>query len=148
MIIKTLNVNFIKTHKDAIVPKYAIEGAGCFDLYTIDNGIVRYTEPKIFDTGIAFEIPAGYVMLIFSRSGHGFDHGIRLANCVGVLDHGFSGSAKIKLTVDEPNKVLKVSSGDRIAQAMVLSYPMINFNEVSELAKSVRGLNGFGHTGK
>lgn len=38
--------------------------------------------------------------------------------------------------------------GDRIAQAIILPYPKIEFNEVEELSDSDRGANGHGSTGR
>jgi len=77
---------------------------------------VGHDYPVIFSTGIAFEIPAGWVMRIYSRSGHGFNSDTRLANFVGIIDSDYRGEVKVKLTNDSTNRLLAIGHGDRIAQ--------------------------------
>lgn len=138
-----------RLHPDAILPTYATEGSACFDLYAVNDGYLDDIGhvSEIFDTGLAFEIPFGYVMLVFSRSGHGFKNDVRLANSVAVIDSDFRGSVKIKLTAD-PNGMLTVKAGDRIAQAMLVECPRVRMVEVEELNETVRGTGGFGSTGR
>jgi len=135
-----------RLHPDAIMPTYGSDGAACFDLYAINAGTV--CEPIEFRTGLSFEIPAGYAMMIYSRSGHGFSFNVRLANCVGVIDSDYRGELIVKLTTDYGDYAfLKVSPGDRIAQAMLIPVPRLTLVEVDELSETVRGAGGFGSTG-
>ena len=132
---------------NATIPTYATDGSACFDIYSTDSSEVNNSQ--VFSTGIAFEIPKGYVMLVFSRSGHGFNKDVRLANCVGVIDSDYRGELKVKLTNDNPDKLLvplDVKTGDRIAQAMLLQYDKVEFEEVDDLTETARGVGGFGHT--
>lgn len=139
-----------KLHPAAILPKYATEGAACFDLHAVqpDDWAIYPSVPSTVRTGLAFEVPAGFVMLIFSRSGHGFKHDTRLANCVGVIDSDYRGEVMVRLTRDSSQaQPLAVKEGDRIAQAMVLPIPVVELVEVNELTDTERGVGGFGHTG-
>lgn len=140
-----------KLHPDAILPKYQTEGAACFDLHAIEGraSAIMAMSPQTFRTGLAFEIPAGYVMLIYSRSGHGFKNDTRLANCVGVIDSDYRGEVQVKLTRDigETDK-LSVKPGDRIAQALIVHAPPVQIIEVGSLSSSERGASGFGSTGQ
>jgi len=89
-------------------------------------------------------------MLIFSRSGHGFKNDARLANCVGVIDSDYRGEVAVKMTSDRQFSdahALVVRNGDRIAQAMIIPFPKIKFEEVDELGSTERGTGGFGSTG-
>ena len=136
---------------NATIPTYATDGSACFDIYS--TGTAEVNHSQVFSTGLAFEIPKGYVMLVFSRSGHGFNKDVRLANCVGVIDSDYRGELKVKLTNDNPNKMfaatrLDVKTGDRIAQAMLLQYDKVEFEEVDDLTDTTRGVGGFGHTGQ
>lgn len=138
---------------EAIIPQYATPGAACFDLHALlDNGQelegVYPGLPKIFRTGLSFEIPEGHVMLIYSRSGHGFKNDTRLSNCVGVIDADYRGEVKVKLTKDSLGGILNVQKGDRIAQAMVIPVDKVTFEEVDELGSTERGEGGFGSTGQ
>lgn len=137
-----------RLHPDAVIPKYATAGSACFDLHSLYDGYldgIGHTS-EIFDTGLAFEIPDGHVMLVFSRSGHAFKNDVRLANSVGVVDQDFRGSVKVKLAAD-PAALLKVNAGDRIAQAMLVPIPRVRVVEVDELTETARGKGGFGSTG-
>lgn len=131
----------------ARLPVYATEGAACLDLSSIDSMVVGAGAAHTFRTGLAVEVPVGHVMLVFSRSGHGFKHGVRLANCVGVIDSDYRGELMVRLANDGLLP-LKIEAGDRIAQAMILPVPGISQIEViDELSSTARGEGGFGSTG-
>ena len=130
---------------EAKMPTYATEGSACFDLYTTSKGFISTN--AVLNTGLSFEIPEGYVMLVFSRSGHGFKNDVRLANAVAVIDSDFRGEVMVKLTKDSVGVGMTVNKGDRIAQAMIVPYPKVNFLEVDELSVTIRGTGGFGSTG-
>ena len=147
-----MSIKVKKIHPKALLPKYATEGAACFDIFALVNTVegsvlVSSSIPAIIDTGLSFEIPEGYVMLVFSRSGHGFKNDVRLANCVGVIDSDYRGELKVKLTADSYS-VLEVNYGDRIAQGMLVPVGRVIFEEVSELSSTERGHGGFGSTGQ
>ncbi len=139
-----------KLHPEAIVPKYATPGSACFDLHAVDcaqQHPVYYGAGHTFRTGLAFGIPKDHVMLVFSRSGHGFKNGVRLSNCTGIIDQDFVNEVKVSLSVNNPNgDVLRVNPGDRIAQAMVIPVEQVQFLEVDELQATER-TGGMGSTG-
>lgn len=140
-------LKFKKLDADAITPTYATNGSGCFDLYSIEEAFVPRTDARTIKTGLAFEIPVGWVLAIFSRSGHGFKYGTRLGNCVGILDSDYRGECLINLRNDN-YITFHVKKGDRIAQAMLLPAPYVEFSEADELSETDRGAGGFGSTGK
>lgn len=135
-----------RTDPAAQLPTYATEGAAAFDLRAIDEGEVGAYGANTFRTGLAFEVPPGHVLLIFSRSGHGFKNDLRLANCVGVIDPDYRGEVSVKVTNDGLIR-FGFEPGDRIAQAMIVEIPKIAFVEVDELSQTARGAAGFGSTG-
>lgn len=151
-----MQVKVKKLHPDAIMPKYATDGSACFDLHALganwgDNakayGIeVFASRPVTFNTGLAFEVPPGHVLLVFSRSGHGFNNSVRLSNCVGVIDSDYRGELKVKLAADVSGSLM-VHNRDRIAQAMIIPIPSVELIEVEELTDTERGDGGFGSTG-
>lgn len=138
----------------ADLPVYASAGAACFDLQACfadkeDFAALFLGESLTVGCGWAFQIPEGHVMLVFSRSGHAFKHGVRLANSVAVIDSDFRGEVQIKLTreYDATGTLLIVHHGDRIAQAMLLPLPRVVLLEVGELGETARGEAGLGSTG-
>jgi dUTP pyrophosphatase len=143
----TLSCNIKLVHPEAKIPTYATDGAGCFDIYSAEEDIVKAGSSRIFDTGVQFEVPENYVMLVFSRSGHGFKHDIRLGNCTGIIDHDYRGNLMVKLRSDDTTS-LYIDVGDRIAQAMIIPFSKVHFTVVDELSETVRGSGGLGHTGK
>lgn len=130
----------------AKLPVYATKGAAAFDISASERSYLPAMGSVKLKTGLAFEIPEGYVMLVFSRSGHGFSKDIRLANCVGVIDSDYRGELGIKLTADDFDE-LRIEAGDRIAQGMVLPVEQVSFTLVEELSTTERGDGGFGSTG-
>lgn len=140
-----MNINIVLRNKDATTPVYGTDGAVCFDFFaTIDSWVARF-EPAIFPTGLEMEVPEGYGLFIFSRSGHGFNDNVRLGNCVGVIDSDYRGEIKIKLAAD--NAIPKLfKKGDRIAQGCLIQVPKVTFNVVEKLSDTVRGQGGFGST--
>jgi dUTP pyrophosphatase len=141
-----VNIKITLARAGARVPTYATDGSGCFDFYARAEGTVNSHDPRLFDTGVAVEIPEGHVMLIFSRSGHGFNHLTRLANCVGVIDSDYRGTIAAKL-VNDGGPPFTVKAGDRIAQGMIVPVPRVEFQVVSQLEETARGAGGFGSTG-
>lgn len=139
-----MKVKIKRLHPDAIKPQYSSEGAACFDLHCVEQGQVSH--PEVFGTGLAFEIPEGHAMLVFSRSGHGFKNNVRLSNCVGVIDHDYRGEVKVKLAKDSGG-VTHIAKGDRIAQAMIIPCQKVKLEWANDLSDTERGEAGFGSTG-
>ncbi len=143
-----LPVRFTKLTEDAITPTYATDGSAAFDLYAT-NSLPMYVgeaRPVVFQTGIAVEVPDDHVLLVFSRSGHGFKSGVRLVNCVGVIDPDYRGSIDVKLTADDGGGLM-VHAGDRIAQGLIVPACRVELTEVDSLLPTDRGQGGFGSTG-
>ncbi len=137
-----LNIKIKKLHKDAVIPTKAhATDAGC-DLYATschyDNGLI------IYGTGIAVEIPEGYVGLVFPRSSIANTH-LTLSNSVGVIDSGYRGEVMAKF---RKGGTRGYHVGERIAQLIILPYPEVVFEEAEELSESDRGTGGYGSSGK
>lgn len=99
-------------------------------------------------TGLRVAIPEGYAGFVQPRSGLALRHGITLANTPGLIDSGYRDELAVILLNTDPETPYQVHRGDRIAQLVVLAVPEASFVAVEELPGSVRGLGGFGHTGR
>lgn len=141
-----MNIKIALLREGAKTPTYATDGSGCFDFYSRSEVTVNHHTQALLDTGVAVEIPEGHIMLVFSRSGHGFNYLTRLANCVGVIDSDYRGTIAVKL-VNDGGPPFTIKAGDRIAQGLIVPAPRIDFEVVSELEDTVRGEGGFGSTG-
>lgn len=136
-----------RLHPDAVMPEYATQGAACFDLRTLNGGEVTARGGTMnCRTGLAFEVPPSHVLLVYSRSGHGFKNGLRLVNSVGVIDSDYRGELAVKICNDSPLG-FGFMPGDRVAQAMLVPIPSVTLVEVQHLSETDRGENGFGSTG-
>ena len=132
----------------ARVPTYATDGSAAFDIYADMSINIDSDDLEIISTGIAVEVPDGHVLLIHSRSGHGFRYGLRLSNCTGVIDSDYRGEIKVAMTLDMPDGYVCIERGDRIAQGMIVPVERVEFELTDELSETVRGNNGLGSTGK
>jgi len=153
-----MKLRILKLHPNAKVPTYATDGAGCFDLYaaTVDGkqhigATVTHGFPIVCGTGLAFEVPEGWVLEVHSRSGQGFNFDVRLANCEGQIDSDYRGEVMVKLTADfnhdDNAPTYFVKPGDRIAQARLAPAPRVEFEVAEQLSLTERGAGGFGSTG-
>ena len=130
----------------AMIPYRGSEEAAGYDLYSIDSVDINPGECKLISTGIAIQLPSGYFGAIFPRSGTAVKRGLRLANCVGVIDSDYRGEIKVPLYNDS-QEVQPVEQGERIAQLIILPYATVSFEVVDELTDTVRGNGGFNSTG-
>lgn len=161
-IITSTPLRFKKLHPEATLPQYAKFGDAGLDLtavskeYNYDFGFWE------FGTGLAVEIPHGYVGLVFPRSSISKTP-YSLINSVGVIDSGFRGEIKFRFSDDSnnlyPSKfgTIRKSSlkdvkpyevGDRIGQLVILKLPSFQPKFVEELSDTERGVGGFGSTGQ
>ena len=83
---KIEKVRIKKMFPEAIEPKRGTDGSAGYDLHACDATVILPKKSCMITTGIAMEIPSGYVGLVFARSGLATKQGIRPANCVGVID--------------------------------------------------------------
>lgn len=147
-----VSVNIKLLTPTAKVPLYANNGDACFDFYADETVEFRMGElGKTVGTGLSVEVPEGYVLLIFPRSGMSKNSPLRLSNCVGVIDSGYRGEVKVlidNIYTNAGKRYILVNKGDRIAQGMIIPRPNIIFNIVDNLSESNRGVGGFGSTGK
>ena len=89
-----MKVKIKKLHPNAVIPAYAKTGDAGMDLTAVSMQIDEYGN-ICYGTGLAFEIPEGYVGLVFPRSSN-HKKGVILTNCVGVIDSGYRGEVSFK----------------------------------------------------
>jgi len=141
-----LQVKVKKLSPNAVIPKYAKNGDAGMDLTAIEVG---FTDDYVsYKTGLAFEIPEGYVGLLFPRSSNS-KKDLLLTNSVGVIDSGYRGEIEFRfkpILNGKTENILLYNVGDRVGQIMILPYPEIEFIESQELSSTERGDGGFGST--
>lgn len=152
-----ISVKFKKLMNGVPTPRYSRSGDAGIDLTAMSkrleyvNGVAQY----VYGTGIAVEIPEGYVGLVFPRSSVA-KMNMTLSNCVGVIDSNYRGEITAKFNVindsqfnyDTGGHIGKYNEGDRICQLLIIPYPRIDLEEVNELSSTERGDQGYGSSGK
>ena len=133
---------------EAKLPAYGSAYAAGADLYALTEHAVRIgsNETAIVHTGLAAEIPEGYVGLIYARSGLATKKGLAPANKVGVIDSDYRGEIRVALH-NHTKYEQSIEPFERIAQLVLVPYVCAEFEEAEELSETVRGEGGFGSTG-
>lgn len=143
-----MKLKFKKLHNKVQTPRYSTRGSACFDLSTINDGTYYYDGNYFeYHTGIAVQIPEGYVGLIFPRSSN-TKKDVILGNSVGVIDSDYRGWITFRYKPINDLVESPYVEGDRIGQMMIIPIPEIEFEEVEYLSETIRGENGYGSTGK
>ena len=142
-----MKVNIKKLNENAKLPAYSSEFAAGADLYAAESVAIPAGETVFVHTGIAMELPAGTVGLIYARSGLASKQDLAPANKVGVIDCDYRGEVVVALH-NHGNMLRQVNAGDRIAQLVIAPYYVAEFEESETLSETVRGVGGFGSTGK
>ena len=145
-----MDVKICKLSENAVIPTYAHPGDAGMDVVATS---VNVTDDYIeYGTGLSFEVPEGYCMLIFPRSSNS-KKDLILANSVGILDSTYRGELKLRFKKCYQPVIYGLVAktiydvGDKVGQIMILPYPQINFTEVDFLSETERGDGGFGSTG-
>ncbi len=145
-----LRLQYKKLQETAQVPSKKYPTDAAYDLYacieTEDNVItVPGGQVKSIPTGLSIDIPEGYELEIYSRSGLA-SKGIFVANQPGTIDSGYTGEIRI-LIYNSTSLPYNIRSLDRVAQMKARRVLPTSFCEVEAIKVKDRGDNGFGSTG-
>jgi len=130
--------------KEAKLPVRKREGDAGLDLYSNQMVVLNPGERTMVSTGIAIEIPKGYVGIIKDRSGLAAKQG--LTTIAGVVDENYRGEVKVVL-LNTGNEQVILDKHTRIAQLLIIPYLGCEVEEVKELSDTQRGEKGFGSSG-
>lgn len=144
-----MNIKVKKLKPGATVPTMGSKFAAGADLYSAEDAdvVIEPGETKFIGTGLAMEIPEGYVGLVYARSGLACKRGLAPANKVGVVDSDYRGEIKVALR-NHGKEAQTVEKGERIAQMVIAPYLSVNYEEADALSETERGEGGFGSTGR
>ena len=147
-----MDVKIKKLHEDAVIPTYAHDTDAGLDLVATSYEYKEDIDCHVYGTGLAVEIPEGYVGLIYPRSSNRKTDAY-MCNHVGVIDSGYRGEVMISFKLRDRNiesipQIFKpYEVGNKIAQLIIIPYPKVHFVEVNELSDSDRGEQGHGSSG-
>lgn len=136
-----------KLNDNARLPTKGTKGAACFDLYATEDVFIGSGDTKAVPTGLAFEVPEGYCMTVYSRSSSFAKLGLTIVPLI--VDSDYRGEVMVFARYEEryPGYRL-IKKGDRIAQFKLERVFPTSIFEVKELSQTERGSGGYGSTGK
>ena len=159
------HIKVMRLDERAKLPFYATSGAAAMDFTAIEvlqdtimtipadaqagDVVTSKTAPAWWvRTGLAMEIPPGWCLKLYPRSGLGCKNHTRLANCVGIIDSDYRGEIKARLIADPHAVHVDIKPGMAVMQGIFERVEQATLEEVAELASSDRGAGGFGSTSK
>lgn len=146
----SIKIKIINIDERNPLPSYKTEGAAGLDLYaSLPNGVTQINlapgEFTKIDAGIKVQVPDGYMLNIYARSGLASKYNLTLSNSVGVVDYGYLDPIGVLLS-NHGNKTLVIRQGDRIAQAILMPIPLVEWEVVDTFADVFNRGGGFGST--
>ena len=139
-----MKIRVKKLHPDAKVPAFAHPGDAGMDLFSVEDMTIAPGARASVPTGIAIELPEGYVSLVWDKSGPSHKFGVKTLG--GVLDSGYRGEYLIGL-VNLGREPFEIQRGQKIAQLLIQRVEHPEIQETDELSDTSRGAGGFGSTG-
>lgn len=139
-------------HADGLdLPHYATDHSAGMDL----RAAVPAEEPLVLEpgarelvpTGLQIALPTGFEGQVRPRSGLAVRHGVTVLNSPGTIDADYRGEVKVIL-INHGTEPFTIQRGERIAQLVIARHAKVDWETSDDLAESVRGEGGFGHTGR
>tara|TARA_Y100000590_G_C15556944_1_gene953191 strand:- start:348 stop:785 length:438 start_codon:yes stop_codon:yes gene_type:complete len=138
-----------KLNSKVQLPKYKTDGSSGMDLMAfIKSPInIKPQESALIPTGLSIAIPKDTEVQVRPRSGLAAKYSVSVLNTPGTIDSDYRGEIKIILFNHGKEKFI-INNNDRIAQMILIPILKAEFEEVTNLPKTLRGSGGFGSTGK
>ena len=143
-----MRLRFQRLAQNAAAPTRAHDDDAAYDLYASEALTIAPGERADVGTGLAVAIPPAHAGLVLPRSGLAARHGITLVNAPGLIDPGYRGELRVLLLNTDKQDAFEVAPGDRIAQLLIVATVRAHLTEVEELDETLRGLGGFGSSGR
>ena len=142
----TINIKIKRLNENAILPEKQHDSDAGYDLYSIEEIILKPNQIYKVKTGIAIQIPNNYGGLVLPRSGLSSKYGISLINTPGLIDPGYRGELLIPL-INHSSNEYTINKNERVAQLILIQIPEVKIEVTSDLDASDRDSKGFGSTG-
>lgn len=141
----------VKLQDPRAMPVRAHETDAGADLFSDQDMLLYPGDTKLINTGVAIQIPMGYVGLVYNRSSQGKIK-VSIPHSVGVIDSDYRGNIKVLLSNDGDDRYFIGKYATKIAQLVITPVVLAEFvaNTLSEehWNNTTRGHGGFGSTDK
>lgn len=142
-----ISVNIKRLDNNVELPRYAYPGDAGLDLRASKAVDIKPFQRVLIPTGLAIALPDGYAGFVQPRSGMAFKQGLSIVNTPGLIDSQYRGELKIIAINLDPDEVIHIECGERVAQLVIQQVPTVKLIEVDELEDTERGIGGFGSSG-
>jgi dUTP pyrophosphatase len=129
------------------LPSYATPGSAGMDLRSAEALTLKPGARALVATGIAIALPDQFEAQVRPRSGLAVKYGVTVLNSPGTIDADYRGEIKVPL-INHGFEDFVINRGDRIAQMVVAAVVLAELVEVETLDETVRGVGGFGSSGR
>ena len=123
-----LLVQFAKLDSEALVPTQGSAQAAGWDLYALEEVVVKRNISSMIRTGLAIAIPEGWEGQIRCRSSLG-KKGLIMPNGIGTIDSDYRGELMVLATWIGEGEEFIVQKGERVAQLLFSPVPLVKFVE-------------------
>jgi len=134
-----------KMDPEAVLPKYAHSFDAGMDIFALENVTINPGQSVGIKTGLSFEVPEGYVGLVWDKSGLSIKHGLKILG--GVLDSGYRGELIVGM-INLGKEPYVFEKGHKLTQLLIQPIVITEIKEVEDLSETERGQGGLGSTGK
>lgn len=134
-----------RLRKTVKLPTRGTQYSSGLDIYTDQKIEIQPNSDYLFPTGLRFEIPIGYDLVVENKSGISTKK--KLDKGANIIDADYRGEIHIHL-FNLSNKVQIFEPGQKIAQIIMRPVEYPELIEVENIEKNTdRGSGGFGSTG-
>ena len=139
-------INCKLLNENATAPQFAKPGDAGADLIATSKEWRKDGKQIVYGTGVAVEIPEGFVGLVFPRSSvRNYD--LSMSNSVGVIDSGYRGEIMVTFNLLDEDHSVMYDVSEKVGQLVIVPIPNVSYVKVKQLSDSERGIGGFGSTG-
>lgn len=142
-----MKVKIKRIDKDLPLPVYETAGSVGFDIIAREDTEILDGEFGMVPSNLIVEVPAGYMLVVASRSSTPMKKGLTPPHGFGIIDHDYCGPEdEIKVLVyNFSGGAVSVARGEKIAQGVFVKIDKFEWEEMEEMGGESRG--GFGSTG-
>ncbi len=142
-----MKVKIKRVHPDAKIPEYKTKGAAACDVYSLEEVVIKPGESAMLRTGLAFEFPSDYFMMLAPRGSFALKKHLDIPNSIAIGDSDFRGEYLMPVrNLGQEDAIIE--KHERIGQILFIPIVQAEFEEVDELGETERGTGSFGSTGK
>ncbi len=146
-------LSFLDHGRGLELPKQQSAGAAGVDLLaalgTSETVTIPSGQRAIVPCGFTMALPEGFEAQVRPRSGLAAKHGVTVLNAPGTIDSDYRGEIAVIL-INLGQDIVKIESGERIAQMVIAPVIRATLTSIDNIEshETVRGVGGFGSTGK